>query len=236
MCGAPMANDWFRCSTARHGYDDVAKAKPLVYASRTGSRRNLAAMAGAGIRLLATPQQLGRYPDAHPPWAFMLDNGAFGEGGFQPDRFRTALHLLGRDADMIVLPDIVCGGRRSLELSLDWMHRVLQVARHYVLLPVQDGMEPRDVRRYLDHPACQVGIFVGGSTEWKESTMRRWGDLAAEMAVWMHVGRVNTGRRMSLAVAAGAHSVDGSSPTRFACRAAPLAASARQGDFFRGAT
>ena len=235
VCGAPMRNDWFRCSTARHGYDDVAKAKPLVYASRTGSRRNLAAMAEAGIRLLATPQQLGRYPDPHPPWAYMLDNGAFGEGGFQPDRFQTALGLLGRDADMIVLPDIVCGGRRSLELSLDWMHRVLQVARHGVLLPVQDGLAPRDVRRYLDHPACQVGIFVGGSTGWKESTMRMWGDLAAEMAVWMHVGRVNTGRRMALAVAAGAHSVDGSSPTRFSCRAAPLAASARQGDFFRGA-
>jgi len=233
-CGARLRNDWLFC-TAKCRAEQGLHGKPVVYASRTGSARNLAAMANAGIRLLATPQQLGRYPDARPPWPYMLDNGAFGEGGFQPDRFREALRLIGSDADMIVLPDIVCGGRRSLELSLDWMHRVLQVARHYVLLPVQDGMEPQDVRRYLDHPACQVGIFVGGSTEWKESTMRMWGDLAAEMAVWMHVGRVNTGRRMALAVAAGAHSVDGSSPTRFSCRAAPLAASARQGDFFRGA-
>jgi hypothetical protein len=236
VCGAPMRNDWFRCSTARHGYDDVAKAKPLVYASRTGSRRNLAAMAEAGIRLLATPQQLGRYPDAHPPWAYMLDNGAFGEGGFQPDQFATSLRLLGRDADAVVLPDIVCGGQASLRLSLDWMHRVLQVGARYALIPVQDGMVPADVRRYLTDVYGRVGLFVGGSTAWKESTMRMWGDLAEEMACWMHVGRVNTQRRMALAVAAGAHSVDGSSATRFACRAAPLVASARQGDMFRVAT
>jgi len=234
-CGARLRNDWLMC-TAKCRTEQGLHGTPVVYASRTGSTRNLAAMANAGIRLLATPQQIGRYQDAHPPWAFMLDNGAFGEGGFQPARFLEALRLLGRDADMIVLPDIVCGGRRSLELSLDWMYRVLQIAPKTVLLPVQDGMEPRDVRRYLDHPACQVGIFVGGSTAWKERTMRMWGDLAAEMAVWMHVGRVNTQRRMALAVAAGAHSVDGSSPTRFSCRAAPLVASARQGDFFRGPT
>lgn len=191
-------------------------------------------MAAVGIRLLATPQQLGRYPDAHPPWAFMLDNGAFGEGGFQPNAFATALRLLGADADAVVLPDIVCGGRSSLRLSLDWMDRVLRTGTPCALLPMQDGVLPVDVRRYLRDFRGRVGIFVGGSTAWKESSMRMWGELAEELGVWMHVGRVNTQRRMALAVAAGAHSVDGSSPTRFACRAAPLVASARQGDMFRG--
>lgn len=227
-CGYPLRWDWTACSGPRH---PVVDARPRLYASRTGGRQNLDAMAQAGIRLLATPQQLDRYAEPMPPWAFGLDNGAFGEGGFNPAEFRRALGMIGCMADWIVLPDVVCGGLASLRLSLDWRAEVLAVGPP-ALLPVQDGMTPDDVR---PHVGRRVGIFVGGSTDWKETTMGMWGALAREVGAWLHVGRVNTQRRMALAVAAGADSVDGTSPTRFSCRAAPLADSARQGPLFGGA-
>lgn len=229
-CGHPLQHDWFACTGPETHHQPFPK--PVLYASRTGTVRNLEAMAVAGIRLLATPQQLHRYRDPVPPWAYMLDNGAFGAGGFDPAAFTKALHLLGQRADQIVLPDIVCGGHRSLLLSLAWLDLALRVGPR-VLIPVQDGMEESDLRPHLRHAQSQVGIFVGGSTAWKEATMARWGRLAEEEACWMHVGRVNTPRRMALAVAAGAHSVDGSTATRFACRASYIATAARQGDLLR---
>ncbi|MDG9857934.1 hypothetical protein N5C93_29635 [Pseudomonas nitroreducens] len=74
-------------------------------------------------------------------------------------------------------------------------------------------MTPDDVRDLLS-PA--VGIFLGGSTEWKLQTMEAWGVLARRRNCYFHVGRVNSARRIAMCSAAGASSFDGTSVTRFA--------------------
>lgn len=71
--------------------------------------------------------------------------------------FDKAYSLLGENAEWVVLPDIVAGGLRSLEFSLLWLER-LRSSPAPLLIAVQDGMTPDDVREYLS-PA--VGIFVG---------------------------------------------------------------------------
>jgi hypothetical protein len=207
---------------------------PMVsYASRTGTRRNLAAMRAAGWRLLVSAKGVLRTEGM--PYA--LDNGAwtaFQQGEpFDELAFGRAVDLLGESADWIVLPDIVAGGMASLEFSLRWMERLKGIPTR-LLLAVQNGMEPDDVRELLS-PA--VGLFVGGDTQWKLATVNTWGQLARRRNCYMHVGRVNSAKRIALCAAAGAHSVDGTSATRFEKTLAPLDAAlvhstVTQQDFF----
>ena len=196
----------------------------IAYASRTGTRRNLAALRAHGWRLLVSAAGALR-PEG---FAYALDNGAW--TAFQAGRafdvhlFERALRLLGAGADWTVLPDIVAGGHASLDLSLKWMRRVLDESPRG-LLAVQDGMQPSDVRGFLGE---RLGIFVGGSTGWKLSTMAQWGALGREVGCWVHVGRVNTARRIHACAAAGATSFDGTSASKFSVTVAPLDRARRQ--------
>lgn len=200
---------------------------PMVsYASRTGTRRNLEAMRAANWRLLVSAKGVLRTEGM--PYA--LDNGAwtaFQQGEpFDELAFGRAVDLLGERADWIVLPDIVAGGMASLEFSLRWLERLEGIPTK-LLLAVQNGMEPDDVRELLS-PA--IGIFVGGDTQWKLQTLNSWGLLARRRNCHLHVGRVNSARRITLCAAAGVNSIDGTSATRFAKTLPPLDAALRQAD------
>jgi hypothetical protein len=81
------------------------------------------------------------------------------------------------------------------------------------------GVEPR------------IGIFVGGSTAWKIESLILWGRFAAIFGCYLHVGRVNTARRIRLCALAGADSFDGSSASRFATTLPLLEAARRQASF-----
>lgn len=228
-CRAPMRWDLSACTgSPRH----LATVRgPRIYASRTGTRRNLAAMTKHGYRLLATPSQ--RYGEPLPPWAFGLDNGAWTahqQGTpFDAEAYRATVGLLGGMADWVAVPDVVGGGMESLAMSLDWLPELMQSGiRGPLLVPVQDGMTTGDVERAVPLGA-RVGLFVGGFTKWKEATMSRWAAFAREAGAWCHVGRVNTARRMALVVEAGADSCDGTTATQYAIKAPGLAFSALQG-------
>ena len=78
----------------------------------------------------------------------------------------------------------------------------------------------------------KVGIFLGGSTEWKLARMADWGRFCREHGCHYHVARVNTVKRYRMAHAAGAHSVDGSSATRYAVTLPLLDYASRQPDLF----
>lgn len=82
-------------------------------------------------------------------------------------------------------------------------------------------MTPDDVREYLS-PA--IGVFVGGDTPWKLATVNAWGTLARRRCCHLHVGRVNSAKRIALCAAAGANSIDGTSATRFSKTVPRLAA------------
>ncbi|MDU4254522.1 hypothetical protein [Pseudomonas sp.] len=219
--------------------DEVEERLPLMprpmvsYASRTGTRRNLDAMRAAGWHLLVSAKGVLRTEGL--PYA--IDNGAWSsfmqKEPFDELAFGRAVDRLGESAEWIVLPDIVAGGMASLELSLCWLDRLKGIPTR-LLLAVQNGMVPNDVRELL---SPSVGLFVGGDTDWKVSTVNMWGQLARRRNCYLHVGRVNSAKRIKLCAAAGANSVDGTSASRFEKTLAPLDAAlvhstVTQQDFF----
>lgn len=213
----------------------------IAYASRTGTRRNLDALREAGWRLIVSARGVLR----HEGFAYAIDNGAWTafqehQAGKRPenrldlDAFERALAKLGPGADFIVVPDIVMGGRASLDLSVSWLRKLRRrrpLAGARFMIAVQNGMEAGPmlgrIKRMI---GPNVGIFVGGDTDWKLATMRQWVSLAHSRGAMCHVGRVNTIRRIRLCAAAGVDSIDGTSATRFAVTLQPLDAARRQTD------
>lgn len=196
----------------------------MIYAARTGTRRNLAVLRKNGFRLLVSARGVQR-TEGFP---YALDNGAWTafqkKEPFDVLAFEKSLKELGPGADWVVLPDIVGGGMTSLRFSLSWRERVLE-RTPLSLLAVQDGMTAADVRPHLGE---RVGIFVGGTTAWKEQTIGKWAQLAREVGVWCHVGRVNARRRQDQCAAAGVTSIDGSGASKFAVHAEKQARWQRQ--------
>ena len=196
----------------------------IAYASRTGTKRNLAALREAGWRILVSARGVLR-TEGFP---YALDNGAWtahqrGED-FDVPAFEKAVDLLGEGADWVVLPDIVGGGHRSLAYSLAWLPRLAPLPGR-LLIAVQDGIEPADIAPYV---SGRVGIAVGGSTEWKIRTIPVWGKFAREHGCYLHILRVNSVRRLNLCRDAQADSFDGSGPSRFAKHLAVMEAGRRQ--------
>lgn len=200
----------------------------ICYASRTGTRRNLAALREAGWRLLVS--RAGRWRTEG--FRYALDNGAWADyhsgKPFDEDAFERLIDRFGNGADWIVLPDIVAAGRRSLDLSLRYMNRCLSLC-DLVLIAVQDGIEPSDMDGIVGR---KTGIFLGGSTEWKLARMEEWGAYCAGRHLYYHVARVNTRRRFNLAIASGATSIDGSSAARYAVTLPDCDAWSKQTDLF----
>ena len=194
------------------------------YTSATSRKDALEPLAAAGWGLLFAPNtyspkrvQFAR--DRGMP--IVLDNGAW--TAFQKgqdwratygDRFESVVELLGPEVEWVVAPDIVAGGAESLELSVSWLPWLLERTQT-VLVPVQDGMTPGDLAPIIDAGRGRVGIFLGGSTEWKWATAPEWGELAARWGVPYHVARVNSQRALRIAATVGASSIDGSGPVRF---------------------
>lgn len=196
----------------------------IAYASRTGTKRNLNALRAAGWRLMVSARGVLR-TEGFP---YALDNGAWTafqrNEAFDVPAFEKAVKLLGAAADFIVLPDIVMGGTASFEMSIEWLRKLrrrVALRSAVFLIAVQNGMEnmAARIKRWL---GPKVGLFVGGDTEWKETTLAIWARMARARKAICHVGRVNTQRRIRLCEDAGVHSFDGSSASRFEVTLRPL--------------
>lgn len=207
---------------------EIPRAPMRGYASMTGTLRNLRALDDAGWHVLLSPA--GSLNPKQRLYA--LDNGAWSayQQGvpFDDDAFLRAVDKVGEHAEWIVLPDIVLGGLASLELSLAWLDRLKGFPTR-LLIAVQNGMTPEHVRSYLNP---SVGLFVGGDSAWKEGTSTMWGSLARRRNCYLHIGRVNTQRRIAICAAAGADSFDGTSVSRYAVTMRPLDTALRQADLF----
>lgn len=206
----------------------VAPAIPLLrpYASRTGTKSTLANMRKMGWSILLSAAGSLQF-DRSFEWA--LDNGAWSayQQGKEFDEyaFAKAVDKVAEGAQWVVLPDIVQGGMKSLDLTLRWMDRLKGLPTR-TLIAVQDGMTPDDVRGYLG-PMC--GLFIGGSTAFKEN-MDAWGMLARRCNAYLHIGRVNTQRRIRACAQVGANSFDGTSIITFPDTIRPLTAGVAKGN------
>ena len=183
-----------------------------AYASRTGTKTTLANMREMDWSILISAAGVLN-TQGFKRWG--VDNGAwsaFQQGKpFDEDAFSRAIDKVAEGAQWVVLPDIVAGGMASLELSLKWLDRLGKGFPERLLIAVQDGMVPDDVREYL---SPMVGLFIGGTTEFKLN-MEPWGKLARRRNCYMHVGRVNSLKRINACAQAGADSFDGTSVIAF---------------------
>ena len=144
------------------------------------------------------------------PYKFMpyaLDNGAFGAGdAWAPEPWIALMDWARLSAQAplwVLVPDVV----GSREGTLERWRQYAPVAEKYgwpLAFAVQDGMN------ILDVPQGASVVFVGGSTEWKWRTARSW----CKAFRHVHIGRVNSFRRLKMAEEWGAKSVDGTGWTR----------------------
>lgn len=141
-----------------------------------------------------------------------LDNGAFQcwRRGFpfMEKYFWETMekcYEVGLKLDFIVIPDIVAGGKKSLDFSTKFKDEKLSTTAN-LALAVQDGIEPKDIDQY-----CLLNvshIFVGGTERWKWKTAKDWAVFAKSEHRKLHIGRCGTKDKMSHASLVGADSVD----------------------------
>jgi hypothetical protein len=153
----------------------------------------------------------------HRPWA--MDNGAFAGldiGAFQRMLETYQAYQAHQPPRFVVAPDVVADAAWTTQLFRVWEPR-LHAAGWPVAYVGQDGLTPDMVP--WDH--CEA-IFLGGSTVWKLGPEARALATAAVMrGKWLHMGRVNTDRRIRYAARLGCHSIDGTSFSRWARRYIP---------------
>ena len=141
---------------------------------------------------------------------FVVDNGAF--SGFNADKFMRLIDKVCRNAKShllwVVCPDVV-GNAEATLAHWPWWSAQIRARNLPVAFVLQDGQEAFKL------PEADA-YFIGGSTKWKLSAHAA--ELAGEVkkrGKWLHVGRVNSLRRLRVALDMGADSTDGSSLSKF---------------------
>lgn len=143
------------------------------------------------IGLLISPAGWRQAPFYMP---YALDNGAF--TGFDESGF---VKMLSRPKDhppmWVAVPDAVGDAEATSRQFHEWKDRIA----FPLAFCVQDGHEPQDI------PSGVQCVFVGGTTEWKLANAHKFKGATK----WLHIGRVNTLKRLDWAERIGADSVDG---------------------------
>lgn len=193
----------------------------MIYLANPSTPAIRDAMSNGPLGAIATPAQ-GNKLEAG--WLRAYDNGCGpgvnGVGGGFPG-YEHYLHWLAimRDNEgadpcdpdqsgclFAVAPDVVADAaatlrRQSMMRMLEWI-RYLGLPVAFV---VQDGQEGLPVP-WDDMDA----LFIGGTTEWKlGGHARRLVAEARDRGLWVHMGRVNSLKRLDYARAIGCDSADG---------------------------
>jgi len=133
-----------------------------------------------------------------------MDNGAF--SGLNVPLF---LRMLDRfhgyqRCRFVAAPDKVADATETMKLFRDW-EPLLHLKGWPVAFVGQDGLTITDV----PWDSCEA-VFIGGSTEWKLGrTARDLATYGAARGKWVHMGRVNSAKRLKYAIRIGCNSVDG---------------------------
>jgi len=183
--------------------------------TNTGTKNTIMRCAELDIGLMiVSPRWVN--PDRWPFYA--IDNGAYASWKSGKDfRSEPFLKILNRTLeyerrpDFAVLPDIVAGGKGSLDFSMEWRDKFINDGRYRYIpfyLAVQDGMTFSEVDKVLDSEKIIAGIFVGGTMDWKLRTAEDWCDLADRYEIGCHIGRIGPVNRIVWADRIGASSID----------------------------
>jgi len=158
------------------------------------------------LGVILTPRMSNVIPYEHTIWA--VDTGCF----LHPESFSLQKYLdwlrMRQQWQPTCLfataPDVVRDAQATWERSKEVLPQLRELG-YAAALVAQDGIE----HMAIDWNAFDV-LFVGGSTQWKLSEIAY--DLIAEAVnqrKWIHIGRVNSLRRLRAMRLGGAHSADG---------------------------
>jgi len=174
----------------------------MIYLATPPTEDRAALYRRHGIGVMLTPARWGR-PDTTTYTAWAADTGCF----TKPDSFDLGQYLawldpFPRDALFITAPD------RLADPAATWTvaEPVLPLLRDHgfrAALVAQDGL--------TDPPWDEFDcLFIGGTTRWKLSEdAYRLADQACERNKWVHMGRVNSFRRLRAASLSLFDSADG---------------------------
>lgn len=158
---------------------------------------------------LVSPRS-GNVPEPHEQWA--ADNDAF--GAWDENRFVSMLKRIENwdrsNCLFVACPDVVGNARKTIDRFWNWRWEIAGRGLP-VAIVAQDGIENMDV----EWSAFDC-LFIGGSTEWKLSLSAS--DIALEAKLhskWLHMGRVNSRRRLRIAYDLGCDSIDGTGWSKF---------------------
>ena len=174
----------------------------LYYATPSG-RAVTEVMKSGVIGMITTPRGKHRIP---PGVRWCADNDAYG-GKYPGDdaylRWLAACpekHACG----FATAPDVLYDAAGTLERSLPMLREIRKLGIPAALV-AQNGMEDMVI------PWDEFDVlFLGGDTEWKLGpAARELAGKAASRNIWVHMGRVNSKRRLFYAQDIGCSSADG---------------------------
>lgn len=174
------------------------------FANPTSSSKVHEAMTHNVLGFIDTPMQGNRRPDG-VVWS--ADNGCFGKGYPGDDAWFAWLVSNSYAAESCVFavaPDVVGDAKATLARSAPWLPRIRELG-YTAAFVAQDGLE------HLPVPWDEFDVlFIGGSTEWKlGAAVRRIVREAKRRGKHIHMGRVNSLKRLRYAESIGCDSVDG---------------------------
>ena len=165
-----------------------------------------AAMSAGLLGCMTTPAQGNRIPDGA---LYAADNGKFGTGWPGADRWfdwlETTVTRYGADRCLwAVAPDVPFDAAGTLAESLPWLARIRELGIP-AAFAAQDGCD------LLGLPWDEFDVlFLAGSTEWKIGPVaERLAREAKARGKTVHMGRVNSARRLGIAEWFGCDTADG---------------------------
>jgi hypothetical protein len=163
------------------------------------------AMSAGALGMIATPKQGNGIP---PGAVWCADNGCFGKGYPGDEAWFAWLQSFAAEerarCAFAVAPDVVADAAATLTRSLPWLPRIRALG-YPAAFVAQDGLEDLE----MPWDAFDV-LFIGGSTEWKLGPHARAFAIEAKArGKHVHMGRVNSERRLRYAHHIGCDSVDG---------------------------
>jgi len=154
---------------------------------------------------MVTPR-MRQLPPGGQPWA--ADNGRYASPHeYTDDKYLEWLAKMAPYRDRCLFataPDVWGHALATLMLSEPMLPRI-RAAGYRVALVAQDGLERQNVP-WNDFDA----LFIGGTDPWRHSdALRLIVEQARLYGKWVHMGRVNSLRRMKYAESIGCDSADG---------------------------
>lgn len=168
------------------------------------------------VKLWQFRTPLTRYHSGSVP--YILDNGAYSYDSFDDWKLDIGSSWLAMVDVIRTVPVERCRFVNMIDRPGNWSRTLKLFDKYKTLLPNKSRrmITLQDGAGIMTVPWKEIGgVFVGGSTKWKQSShARKITRYARDNGFWVHVGRVKTWRRMD-SWFGECDSIDGSGIARY---------------------